>query len=315
MTENNDIVIKKLVFKITQDNNFKSKKIFKDFSLFIKRQLESAFQKTIQKKFNQYKFQDINIEKLSFDIDDISENGNFSEQKFLNSFALKFEDSVDHNFILKNENFNLSQKYDNVISCFETLCKKKLDEKKSKIFFENFEELLDKKPELLQEHFNVVLKNKFFFDNFFETVPERTFTKVFSFLRRTESTHFSKVFELYNDKIFSSSNNSQKQKPISVNPSLQHLNLNARQVNFIRRELKKNKNLDAILQNDFYFTAEQSDAIKENIVEKDFGFILRKILKLQDYEIDLIEKNVKNRNLNFVLKNEIKLNDKQIELV
>lgn len=177
MTENNDIVIKKLVFKITQDNNFKSKKIFKDFSFYIKRKLESEFQKIIQKKFNQYKFQDISIEKISFDIDDISENGNFSEQKFLNSFALKFEDFVDHNFTLKNENFNLSQKYDNVISCFETLCKKKLDEKKSKIFFENFDELLDKKPELLQEHFNVVLKNKFFSIIFLKLSPKELLPK------------------------------------------------------------------------------------------------------------------------------------------
>lgn len=311
MTDNNNIIINKLILKITQDSSQYSEKISKDFNDFVKKKIEDNFQHILSKILNKYKFQDIKIEKLNFNIDDIVENGDFSEEKFIDSFVNQFQNTLEHDIKIVSESVNISEQYDNIISGFEKLFKQQLDEKQKKNFIESFNSVLDEKPEIIKDHFDIALKNPSFFENFFNLIPKNTFIKVVSYLRLNNSEHFSHVFSLYNEKVFSS-NESIIPK---VNPSLQHLNLNEKQINFIRKELRNNKHLDEVLQKDFYFTEQQSNLIKENIIDKNFHFILKDILKLQDQEINLIEQNIKNRNLNVILKNEIKLNDKQIELV
>ena len=309
MNKNNDIIIKRLVLKIIQDKSIRNKDISRDLNTFIKKKFETGLQ-TMQKKLKHH-FKDLVIDKLTFDMDDIEANGAFSEEKFLDSFTEKLNNAIEDNYNDDHEDFNFGEKYEQVISGFETLCKKPLNERESKIFFDSFAELYDKQPELIQEYLDTVLENKVFFDNFFNAIPKDIFTHVVSSLRKSNSKHFSKVFELFNDKIFHKS----EDQIIPVNHSLQHLNLNERQIDFIKREVMNNQNLDKILQNDLYFSKEQSEAIKENIVSKDFKYILTKILKLEPSEIELIEKNIKNRNLDSVLKNDIKLKQKQADLV
>ena len=236
MNKNNDIIIKKLVFKIIQDKNIRNSNITKQLNFFLKTKFETVLQ-SMQNKFSTHP-SDLVIEKLNIDIDDIVTNGMLSEKKFMDSFCEKFNDLIETNYSMNHENFNFDTKYEYVISCFENLCKQPLDERENKTFFEAFNYILDRQPNILQESFDAALDNKVFFENFFKTIPKETFSQVINVLRTNNSKHFSHVFTLFNDTIF----HHEEKYVIPTNHTLQHLNLNERQVNFIKKEIMNNQN-------------------------------------------------------------------------
>ena len=131
MNKNNDIIIKKLVFKIIQDKNIRNSNITKQLNFFLKTKFETVLQ-SMQNKFSTH-LSDLVIEKLNIDIDDIVTNGMLSEKKFMDSFCEKFNDLIETNYSMNHENFNFDTKYEYVISCFENLCKQPLDEREKEI--------------------------------------------------------------------------------------------------------------------------------------------------------------------------------------